>query len=133
MKYIYAEIVTVADDIALTFHIEHLWSVKVLVELIQASPTKEGWPISAISNLSILTNKVNTKKLDVMLGDFRKSPKGAEVSEAEWKRIQEWLITPKLEEIEYRADFTKEEFVEFCNQRFMKLKERLLAQLGYLP
>ena len=131
MKYIYAEIVTVADDVALTFHIEHLWSVKALIDLIQASPSKEGWPISAISNLSILTNKVNSTKLDVMLGDFKASPKGSEVTAAEWSRIQEWLISPNVEDIKHRADFTKEEFVEFCNGRFVSLKSKLLTQLGY--
>ena len=131
MKYIYSHIVTVADDAALTFHIEHLWSVKALVELIQASPTKEGWPISAISNLSILTNTVNTKKQDVMLGDFKKSPKGNEVSGSEWQRIQEWLIIPQVDQIASRPDFTKQEFIDFCNMRFTKLKEQLLGQLGY--
>ncbi len=131
MKYIYSHIVTVADDAALTFHIEHLWSVKALVELIQASPTKEGWPISAISNLSILTNTVNTKKQDVMLGDFKKSLRGNEVTGPEWQRIQEWLIIPNVQDISFRADFTKEEFIDFCNMRFAKLKQQLMGQLGY--
>jgi vacuolar-type H+-ATPase subunit F/Vma7 len=131
MKYIYAEIVTVADDVALTFHIEHLWSVKALTDLIQASATKEGWPISAISNLSILTNKVNTMKLDVMLGDFKNSSKGSEVTDAEWSRIQEWLINPSVQDIKHRADFTKEEFIAFCDGRFVSLKSKLLSQLGY--
>ena len=131
MKYLYSEIVTVADDASLTFHIEHLWSVKVLTDLIQASITKEGWPISAIGNLSILTNSVNTKKLEKMLGDFKAITPESEVSTAQWTRIQEWLIHPQVEDVLQRNDLTKAEFVEFCEERFKRIKSRLLANLGY--
>ena len=131
MKYLYSEIVTVADDASLTFHIEHLWSVKVLTDLIQGSESKEGWPISAIGNLSILTNSVNTKKLEKMLGDFKVITPEAEVSIAQWKRIQEWLIYPQVEDVLQRDDLTKAEFIIFCEERFKRIKSRLLANLGY--
>lgn len=131
MKYLYSEIVTVADDASLTFHIEHLWTVKVLTDLIQASATKEGWPISAIGNLSILTNLVNTKKGEKMLGDFKAITPETEVSTAQWGRIQEWLIHPQVEEVLQRDDLTKQEFVAFCEERFKRIKAKLLANLGY--
>ena len=131
MKYLYSEIVTVADDASLTFHFEHLWSVKVLTDLIQASDSKEGWPISAIGNLSILTNSVNTKKLEKMLGDFKVITPEAEVSTAQWNRIQEWLIYPQVEDVLQRDDLTKAEFIVFCEERFKRIKSRLLANLGY--
>ncbi len=131
MKYLYSEIVTVADDASLTFHIEHLWPVKTLTDLIKASATKEGWPISAIGNLSILTNSFNSAKGDVMLGNYRETTSESDVSTQDWNRIQEWLIEPKVEEILFRSDFSKEEFIAFCSKRFEKLKIRLLRQLGY--
>jgi hypothetical protein len=131
MKYLYSEIVKVADDASLTFHIEHLWSVKSLTDLIQASATKEGWPISAIGNLSILTNSVNSKKLDKMLGDYKLIASEEDVSDAQWSRIQEWLIHPQVEELRHRADLTKQEFIEFCSARFEVIKQKLLSQLGY--
>ena len=131
MKYLYSEIVTVADDASLTFHIEHLWSVKVLTDLIQASPSKEGWPISAIGNLSILTNSVNTKKSEKMLGDFKLATTEEEVSSAQWIRIQEWLIYPEVEKVVQRNDLTKEQFIAFCEERFKQIKTRLLTNLGY--
>lgn len=131
MKYLYSEIVTVADDASLTFHIEHLWSVKALTDLIQASASKEGWPISAIGNLSILTNSVNSKKLERMLGDYKLRATEEDVSAAQWTRIQEWLVHPKVEDLVHRNDFTKEEFIEFCSARFAVLKSKLLSQLGY--
>lgn len=131
MKYLYSEIVTVADDISLIFHIEHLWSVKTLTDLIQASVSKEGWPISAIGNLSILTNSVNSKKLDKMLGDYKLIASEEDVSVAQWNRIQEWLIHPQVEELRHRTELTKQEFIEFCSARFEVIKERLLVQLGY--
>lgn len=131
MKYLYSEIVTVADDASLIFHIEHLWSVKSLTNLIQASDSKEGWPISAIGNLSILTNSVNTKKIDKMLGDYKLIANTQDVSIGQWSRIQEWLIHPQVEDLKYRGDFTKNEFIEFCSMRFSVIKERLLSQLGY--
>ena len=131
MKYLYSEIVTVADDAVLTFHIEHLWSVKALTDLIQASVSKEGWPISAIGNLSILTNSVNSKKLEKMLGDYKLIASEVDVSGAQWKRIQEWLIHPQVEEIRHRNDLTKQEFIEFCSARFEVIKDKLLSQLGY--
>ena len=131
MKYLYSEIVTVADDASLTFHIEHLWSVKALTDLIQASVSKEGWPISAIGNLSILTNSVNSKKLEKMLGDYKLVASDADVSGAQWNRIQEWLIHPQVEDLRHRDDLTKQEFIEFCSARFEVIKRKLLSQLGY--
>ena len=131
MKYLYSGIVTVADDASLTFHIEHLWSVKVLTDLIQASESKEGWPISAIGNLTILTNSVNSKKLEKMVGDFKKIANVEEVTPAQWSRIQEWLIYPQVEEILQRADLTKAEFIVFCEDRFKRIKAQLLTNLGY--
>ena len=131
MKYLYSEIVKVADDAVLTFHIEHLWSVKSLNDLIQASASKEGWPISAIGNLSILTNSVNSKKLDKMLGDYKLIASEEDVSDAQWIRIQEWLIHPQVEELRHRSDLTKQEFIEFCTARFEVIKQKLLSQLGY--
>ena len=131
MKYLYSDIVTVADDASLTFHIEHLWSVKVLTDLIQSSVSKEGWPISAIGNLSILTNSVNTKKLEKMLGDFKAITPEEEVSAVQWGRIQDWLIYPKVEEVLQRSDFTKQEFISFCQERFKHIKALLLTNLGY--
>lgn len=131
MKYLYSEIVTVADDASLTFHIEHLWSVKSLTDLIQASASKEGWPISAIGNLSILTNSVNSKKLDKMLGDYKLIASEEDVTDAQWGRIQEWLIHPQVEELRHRSDLTKQEFIEFCTARFEVIKQKLLSQLGY--
>ena len=131
MKYLYSGIMIVADDAVLTFHIEHLWSVKVLTDLIQASESKEGWPISAIGNLTILTSSVNSKKLEKMLGDFKKIANVEEVTPAQWSRIQEWLIYPQVEEILQRSDLTKAEFIDFCEDRFKRIKAQLLRNLGY--
>ena len=55
----------------------------------------------------------------------------AEVSTAQWARIQEWLIHPQVEEVLQRNDLTKVEFVKFCEDRFKRIKSRLLANLGY--
>lgn len=130
MKYLYSDIVTVADDADLTFHIEHLWSVKGLTDLIESSATKEGWPISAMGNLALLTNSINTEKNDKMLGDF-KATNPASVSAAQWVRVQDWVITPEINTLKYRNDFTKAEFIQFCSDRFEVIKNRLLKNLGY--
>jgi uncharacterized protein with ParB-like and HNH nuclease domain len=130
MKYLYSDIVTVADDADLTFHIEHLWSVKGLTDLIEASATKEGWPISAMGNLALLTNSINSEKSDKMLGDF-KSTNPATVTAAQWKRVQEWVISPNIDELKYRDDFTKQEFIDFCSGRFAIIRDQLLKNLGY--
>lgn len=130
MKYLYSDIVTVADDADLTFHIEHLWSVKGLTDLIEASDTKEGWPISAMGNLALLTNSINSAKLEKMLGDF-KATNPASVTELQWARVQEWVIEPDIGSLKYRSDFTKVEFIQFCTTRFEAIRDRLLANLGY--
>jgi hypothetical protein len=98
---------------------------------IKTSASKEGWPISAIGNLSILTNSVNSKKLDKMLGDYKLIASEEDVSDAQWIRIQEWLIHPQVEELRHRSDLTKQEFIEFCTARFEVIKQKLLSQLGY--
>ena len=130
MKYLYSDIVTVADDADLTFHIEHLWSVKACTDLISASSTKEGWPISAMGNLSILTNSLNSEKQEKMLGDF-KDLNPPTVTADEWSRVQKWVISPKIETIKYRDDFTKQEFIDFCSARFKVIRDKVLSNLGY--
>lgn len=131
MKYLYSDIVTVADDQDLKFHIEHLWPVKTLTDLIKQQNGNEGWPISALGNLSILTNSVNTKKSDTMLGDYKLVAPESEVSANQWQRIQEWLIYPKIEEIKFRNSLTREDFIKFCSLRFKAIRDRVLMQLGY--
>jgi hypothetical protein len=66
-----------------------------------------------------------------MLGDFKAITPEEEVSTAQWSRIQDWLIHPKVEEVLQRDDLTKAEFVDFCEGRFKRIKSRLLANLGY--
>ena len=66
-----------------------------------------------------------------MLGDYKLIASEVDVSGAQWKRIQEWLIHPQVEEIRHRNDFTKQEFIEFCSARFEVIKNKLLSQLGY--
>ena len=130
MKYLYSDIVTVADDADLTFHIEHLWSVKNLTDLIEASATKEGWPISAMGNLALLTNKINGEKGEKMLGDF-KATNPSSVTADQWKRVQDWVLSPDIDTIKDRTDFTKTEFIDFCAKRFQVIRDRLLQNLGY--
>jgi hypothetical protein len=65
-----------------------------------------------------------------MLGDF-KSTNPATVTAAQWKRVQEWVISPNIDELKYRDDFTKQEFIDFCSGRFAIIRDQLLKNLGY--
>lgn len=129
LKYVYSDIVTVAQDESEAFDIEHLYSVAHLADAIRSSGSEDGWPISAVGNLAILPVDVNRKKGSQMLGDFLASTKATEITDARAKNLQKYVYSPEITEIVSSRVLTKEEYEAFCKSRFAALKEHLLDQI----
>jgi len=130
LKYVYSDIVTVAQDEAQSFDIEHLYSVSHLSEAIKANNSDEGWPISAVGNLAILPVEINRKKGSQMLGDYLASDSTNSVSQAMAKNLQKYVYSPEIENIVSSRVLTKAEYETFCKQRFDALKSHLLDQIS---
>ena len=130
LKFMYQNILTVAANEDIWFHIEHLWSVDKLKSIIQVT-NSDGWPIGAFSNLALLKREVNQQKGTMMLGDYLHSPSGKVLSPEVWKQIRSWVISPKLESLEFDAELTKESYISFCKERYMKLRSIILREAGF--
>ena len=131
LKYVYSSQISVKDDEDIEFHIEHLYSIKFCSDRIAASASGEGWPISALSNLSLLTKEMNVKKGERLLGDYKGMTAGEQFTKEEWEKAEAWLMHPPLETIRAADTFTKEQFVAFCEDRFEHISGHLLSELGY--
>jgi hypothetical protein len=131
LKYIYSSLIAVREDEEVEFHIEHLYSIKFCSDRIAASASGEGWPISALSNLSILTKDMNQKKGEKLLGDYKDSPEGNQFPAAEWEKAEKWLLHPALADIRATDSYSKSDFIGFCEERFEHMVGRLLNELGY--
>lgn len=131
LKYIYSSLIVVREDEEVEFHIEHLYSIKFCSDRITASASGEGWPISTLSNLSILTKDMNQKKGEKLLGDYKDSPEGNQFPTSEWEKAEKWLLHPALRDIRATDTFSKSDFISFCEERFEHIVGRLMTELGY--
>jgi hypothetical protein len=130
LKYVYSDIVTVAQDEAQSFDIEHLYSVAHLSEAIRATNSEDGWPISAVGNLAILPVEINRKKGSQMLGDYLASDTSSGMTASMVKNLQKYVYSPDVEQIVSSRVLSKKEYETFCKERFEALKVHLLDQIS---
>lgn len=130
LKYVYSDIVTVAQDETQSFDIEHLYSVAHLSEVIRANDSDDGWPMSAVGNLAILPVEINRKKGSQMIGDYLASDKTGDMPHAMAINLQKYVYSPEMKEIVSTQVLTKIEYETFCKKRFEALKSHLLDQIA---
>lgn len=126
LKFLYSHILTFHVNSSVTFHIEHLYPVKVLSDAINATSPVEGWPISHVGNLCLLPQEINEKKGEMMLGDFLAKP-DIELSMSQARHLNNYVITPEPSELTMPNEFGKSDYLEFCRERFNKQTELLLG------
>jgi hypothetical protein len=130
LKFLYQDVMTVVQNETTEFHIEHLWSVEKLRNII-SSTNSDGWPIGALSNLALLEKSINETKGSVMLGDFKESDRGRELDSTAWEKIQRFVIWPQCDELKFEKTLTIDAYKEFCRTRFSHLKRIILREVGF--
>lgn len=128
LKFLYSSIVSVSDDQSEVFDLEHLYPVAKLVDRIERDDSDEGWPMSAVGNLCILPASLNRIKGETMLGDYLNSLE-SEKNPDELKKIQEWVISPLLDDLKLSDELDKEHFQRFCRARMEPMISRLVVSI----
>jgi len=129
LMFLYSGLVPVQANKQDTYELEHLYPVSVLAERIQALKD-DGWPISALGNLTLLPKDINRIKGANMLGDFLpKLISDSEISAADVEKIQTYLLKPDWTEICAANLSGKDEYVSFCKMRLNSIADVVCANL----
>ena len=128
LKFLYSNLVSVMADQADEYELEHLYPVGVLKDHISSMP--EGWPISALGNLTLLPKAINRIKGKFMLGDFVPRLKAEnEITDLEIEKIQNYLIEPEISAIKHSTLGTKSAYEEFCKARMRVMAKQIVVNL----
>ncbi|NDC49421.1 MAG: DUF262 domain-containing protein [Micrococcales bacterium] len=128
LKFLYSNLVSVMADQMDEYELEHLYPVSVLKSHIADMP--EGWPISALGNLTLLPKGINRIKGKNMLGDFLPKLKlENNITELEIEKIQNYLIVPEIWEIRESTLGSKESYETFCRLRMKAIASQIVANL----
>lgn len=129
LYFVYSGLVSVLLDQYQEYEIEHLYPVSTLASHI-LKKKEEGWPISALGNLSLLPKDINRIKQKNMLGDYLPVlEKNSEITKQEIASIQKYLITPNYESITTKSLKSKKEYLAFCESRLEGFIEQLIINL----
>jgi hypothetical protein len=129
LVFVYANIVTVSEDEAISFEIEHIYPVAYLSERIRRTGN-DGWPISAIGNLMILPKPINRIKGKNLLGDFLPTLRGASaLTNSQLEQVQKFLIQPNWKSISKTPNVSKSAYIEFCKKRLENMETLLIDNL----
>jgi hypothetical protein len=130
LLFLYAGLVVFLDDKQDQYELEHLFPVAVLSKRILETPNDEGWPISALGNLTLLPKDINRIKGKHMLGDFLPTLiDQSEISQGDLEKIQRYLITPDWQQITMANLKGKEDYLQFCRLRLDSIAEEVCKNL----
>jgi hypothetical protein len=129
LMFLYSGLVPVLADRMDTYELEHLFPVAVLAEKILRL-NDDGWPISALGNLTLLPKDINRIKGKNMLGDFLpRLINESDISVADVEKIQKYLIEPIWTEICMDKLHDKEEYMAFCRMRLDSIAQVVCKNL----
>ena len=129
LMFLYSGLVPVLADKQDTYELEHLYPVAVLAERINELKD-DGWPISALGNLTLLPKEINRIKGKNMLGDFLpKLIDESDIASTEVDKIQTYLLEPKWNEIRLDNLSGKDEYLEFCKMRLEAIAKVVCSNL----
>jgi hypothetical protein len=130
LKFLYSNLVSVMSDQADEYELEHLYPVSVLRDHI--SKMEEGWPISALGNLTLLPKPLNRIKGKNMLGDYiPRLQVESEISVSEIEKIQSYLIVPEIHEITLSSLGSKADYEALCRKRMSAITNQIILNLKY--
>jgi hypothetical protein len=129
LMFLYSGLVPVQANKQDTYELEHLYPVSVLADRIRLLKD-DGWPISALGNLTLLPKEINRIKGAKLLGDFLPNLISEnEISSADVEKIQTYLLKPDWAEIQLKNLAGKEEYLEFCKLRLEAIASVVCANL----
>jgi len=131
LMFLYASKVPVFDNKAVDFELEHIYPVAVISERIAELKEEEGWPISALGNLTLLPKTLNRIKGKNTLGDYLPSLAGAEeISKSDLEKIQNYLLTPDFLAVTRTSLASREFYLAFCRERMAKISDEIANNLN---
>ena len=131
LRFVYANLITHAQDRSETYEIEHLFPVKRLADSIKHQDDR-GWPISCIANLAVLPKEVNRKRLDKTFPEYLATLD--EDKEREVRAKIEPLLLCSVDDlaIPESGHVTKDDYLSFLRTRWIQVKETTRATLEQL-
>ena len=129
LKFMYSGLVDVLADKMDEYELEHLYPVSVLSNRI-LELDDEGWPISALGNLTLLEKELNRIKGKNMLGDYLPELiDKSEISKIDLEKIQKYLVTPKWQDISMDNLSDRNSYIEYCRSRMESIVEVIMKNL----
>jgi len=130
LKFMYSGLVDVLSDKKDEYELEHLYPVAVLATRI-LDLNDEGWPISALGNLTLLEKDLNRIKQHNMLGDYLPGLiDKSEISGTDLDKIQKYLVTPKWQEIRMENLSDKQAYLDYCRSRMESIIQIVMKNLN---
>lgn len=132
LKYIYTHLLSVYEDVGRTeFEIEHLVPVGRLKNI---AGKYQGLPISAVSNLCLITKELNQTKSDYTIYEYyNQEVEDGTMSEKEANdavaEIEQYTFTKRtdLEFVLSPSKFDKDTYIELLEKRFSTLKQKFFS------
>jgi len=131
LMFLYASMVAVFDNKAVDFELEHIYPVAVIADRIADLKEEEGWPISALGNLTLLPKDLNRIKGKNTLGDYLPGllvPD--EITNSDLKKIQKYLMAPKYSQVTKTSLVSRDFYIKFCRTRMQAISESIADNLG---
>lgn len=125
MKYVYSSIITVEENANMLFEIEHINSVSHMKTKIEES-NSEGWPMNSIANLMLLSREINRDKGRTSVKEYLTE----EINAESRTHIETYLVS-EVEQIPSQDDLNEEAYIQYCQNRWPRIREKILAYLGY--
>ena len=117
LLFLYADKVTVFDDQAVEFELEHIYPVDYLSKLIEKTGG-EGWPISTLGNIMLLPKTLNQIKGKNLLGDFMPGElHSGQLTMDVADKIQTYLLVPDWQSVLDEPRISHADYLEFCRRR----------------
>ena len=126
LKYIYSNLMSVADNANQRFHVEHINSVSHMIEKI-SSDSSGGWPMNSIGNMMLLEHSINIAKGNATIKEYIAEN---DLDEEIKQQILQCLISD-LNDIPSPDDLSETSYRDYCNRRWRTIKPYILHVLGH--
>lgn len=131
LMFLYASLVAVFDNKAVDFELEHIYPVAMISERIEKLKDEEGWPISALGNLTLLPKDLNRIKGKHALGDYLPGLEASgDITATELEKIQKYLLWPDYAEVTQASLADRDFYIEFCRTRMGIISQSIADNLG---